>query len=50
MDMSIDDRDEYALEAEARLKAPLEWESTAKYKIIDLKESQYDEALRLIKV
>ncbi|XP_017763607.1 PREDICTED: uncharacterized protein LOC108553280 [Eufriesea mexicana] len=45
----IEEKDEFALEAEARMKAPLEWDSTAKCKILDLKESQYDEALHLIK-
>lgn len=46
----MEEKDEYALEAEARMKAPLEWYSSAKCKILDLKEPQYDKALRLIKV
>ena len=46
----MEEKDEYALEAEARMKAPLEWYSSAKCKILDLREPQYDEALRLIKV
>ncbi|CAD1475091.1 unnamed protein product, partial [Heterotrigona itama] len=50
MNVMTEERDEYALEAEARMKAPLEWYSSAKCKILDLKEPQYDEALRLIKV
>lgn len=46
----IEEKDEYALEVETRMKASLEWDSLAKCKILDLKEPQYDEALRLIKV
>lgn len=38
------------IEMEARMYAPLEWDSPAICKIQDLKESQYEEALRLIKV
>ncbi|CAK9831365.1 hypothetical protein ANTRET_LOCUS8370 [Anthophora retusa] len=47
--MDIEDKDDYALEVETRMKAPLQWSSQPKYKIIDLKETHYDEALRLIK-
>ncbi|KAK1127747.1 hypothetical protein K0M31_003235 [Melipona bicolor] len=50
MDVMMEVKDEEALGAEARMKAPLEWYSSAKCKILDLKEPQYDEALRLIKV
>lgn len=35
---------------EARMYAPLEWDSSAMCKIQDLKEAQFEEALRLIKV
>jgi len=38
------------IEMEARMYAPLEWDSPAICKIQDLKEAHYDEALRLIKV
>lgn len=38
------------IEMEARMYAPLEWDSPEICKIQDLKEAQYDEALRLIKV
>ncbi|XP_018045213.1 PREDICTED: uncharacterized protein LOC108685085 [Atta colombica] len=37
------------IEMEARMYAPLEWDSPAICKIQDLKEAHYDEALRLIK-
>ncbi|KYN40646.1 hypothetical protein ALC56_04955 [Trachymyrmex septentrionalis] len=37
------------VEMEARMYAPLEWDSPAICKIQDLKEAHYDEALRLIK-
>ncbi|XP_034183318.2 uncharacterized protein LOC117605751 [Osmia lignaria lignaria] len=46
MDFNEDDR---AVEMEARMLAPLEWESTANCKIIDLREPLYNEVLRLIK-
>lgn len=42
--------DEFTVEMEARMYAPLEWDSPAICKIQDLKETQYEEALRLIKV
>lgn len=38
------------IEMEARMYAPLEWDSPAICKIQDLKEAHYEEALRLIKV
>lgn len=38
------------IEMEARMYAPLEWDSQAACKIQDLKEAKYEEALRLIKV
>ncbi|CAL7951583.1 unnamed protein product [Xylocopa violacea] len=44
-----DEKDEFALEMDIRMKAPLEWDSSARCKIFDLKEPHYDEALRLIK-
>ena len=50
MNVMVEEKDEYAIEVEARMKAPLEWYSSAKCKILDLKEQHYDEALRLIKV
>ncbi|XP_011640442.1 uncharacterized protein LOC105429273 [Pogonomyrmex barbatus] len=42
-------KDEFTIEIEARMYAPLEWDSPAICKIQDLKEAQYEEALRLIK-
>lgn len=48
--MNNEEKDESTVEAEARMHAPLEWDSLAICKIQDLKESQYEEALRLIKV
>ncbi|XP_050485083.1 uncharacterized protein LOC126870930 [Bombus huntii] len=45
----IEEKDEFALAVETRMKAPLEWHSSAECRISDLRESQYDEALRLIK-
>ncbi|XP_076377900.1 uncharacterized protein LOC143259458 [Megalopta genalis] len=41
--------DEFSLQVEARMKTPLVWDSPANCTIQDLKESQYDEVLRLIK-
>jgi len=38
------------IDIEARMYAPLEWDSSEICKIQDLKEAQYGEALRLIKV
>lgn len=38
------------IEMEARMYAPLVWDSAAICKIQDLKEAQFEEALRLIKV
>lgn len=46
----LDEKDDRALEIEARMKAPLEWDSPENCKILDLKETQYGETLRLIKV
>lgn len=48
--MDFEEQDEYSLEVESRMKAPLVWDSPANCKIQDLHEPQYDEALRLIKV
>jgi len=42
--------EEFTVEMENRMHAPLEWYSPPVCKIQDLKEAQYDEALRLIKV
>lgn len=51
MEMDVtEEKDEFALGVETRMKAPLEWHSSAECRILDLRESQYDEALRLIKV
>ncbi|XP_078050771.1 uncharacterized protein LOC144477157 [Augochlora pura] len=44
-----DETDEFSLQVDARMKAPLVWNSLANCTIQDLKESQYDEVLRLIK-
>jgi len=38
------------IEMEARMYTPLEWDSPAICRIQDLKEAQYEETLRLIKV
>lgn len=48
--MEEERKDESILEMEARMYAPLQWESYAPCKIQDLKAEQYEEALRLIKV
>lgn len=48
--MNEEKQDEFTIEMEARMLAPLEWESDAPCKIQDLKEAQYEEALSLIKV
>lgn len=45
-----EEKKEELIEMEARMYAPLEWDSPAICKIQDLKEAQYEEALRLIKV
>lgn len=51
MEMDVtEEKDEFALGVETRMKAPLEWHSSVECRISDLRESQYDEALRLIKV
>ncbi|XP_011689090.1 PREDICTED: uncharacterized protein LOC105450781 isoform X2 [Wasmannia auropunctata] len=46
--MAEEKKNDY-IEIEARMYAPLEWDSPAICKIQDLKEAQYEEALRLIK-
>lgn len=48
--MEVKKKDELMLEMEARMYAPLQWESLALCRIQDLKAAQYEEALRLIKV
>lgn len=50
MVMDEEKEDKFVIEMEARMYAPLEWDSPAICKIQDLKEVQYEEALRLIKV
>lgn len=50
MIMDEEKKDRFTVEMEARMYAPLEWESPAICKIQDLKEAQYEEVLRLIKV
>ncbi|XP_011258173.1 uncharacterized protein LOC105252488 [Camponotus floridanus] len=49
MIMDEEKKDKFTVEMEARMYAPLEWESPAICKIQDLKEAQYEEVLRLIK-
>ncbi|XP_029174494.1 uncharacterized protein LOC114943073 [Nylanderia fulva] len=49
MIMNEEKKDTFTIEMEARMYAPLEWDSPAICKIQDLKEAQYEEALRLIK-
>lgn len=44
------EKDQQAQEAEARMYAPLDWDSPASCRIEDLTEPRFDEALRLIKV
>lgn len=48
--MNEENKNEFTIEMETRMYAPLEWDSLATCKIQDLKEAQYEEALRLIKV
>lgn len=48
--MDEEKKEEFMIRMEARMYAPLEWDSPAICKIQDLKEAQYEEALRLIKV
>lgn len=48
--MDEEKKDEFMIRMETRMYAPLEWDSPAICKIQDLKEVQYEEALRLIKV
>ncbi|XP_076618901.1 uncharacterized protein LOC143340608 [Colletes latitarsis] len=45
----LGEKDELTLQMEARMKAPLVWDSPDNCEIKDLQEPQYDEALRLIK-
>ncbi|XP_054014696.1 uncharacterized protein LOC128895795 [Hylaeus anthracinus] len=45
----LDEKDEQTLQTEARLKAPLVWDSPENCAIKDLHQTRYDEALRLIK-
>ncbi|XP_076279073.1 uncharacterized protein LOC143208487 [Lasioglossum baleicum] len=47
--MDDDQKDEFSLQVEARMKAPLVWDSSSSCIIQDLLEPQYDEVLRLIK-
>ncbi|KAG7212178.1 hypothetical protein KM043_012518 [Ampulex compressa] len=47
--MDVEEKDERVLQMEARMYAPLEWDSPATCRIQDLKEAQYEEALRLLK-
>ncbi|XP_070155141.1 uncharacterized protein [Polyergus mexicanus] len=47
--MDEEKEDKFMIEMEGRMYAPLEWDSPAICKIQDLKEAQYEEALRLIK-
>lgn len=48
--MNEEKNDKFTVKMEAKMYAPLEWESPAICKIQDLKEAQYKEVLRLIKV
>lgn len=48
--MEEEKQSDLMLEMEARMYAPLQWESLAPCKIQDLKAAQYEEALCLIKV
>jgi len=48
--MDEDMEEEFTIEMEQRMHAPLEWDSPPICKMQDLKEAQYEEALRLIKV
>lgn len=48
--MDKESEDRFTSEMEARMYAPLEWDSPVTCKIQDLKEAQYEEVLRLIKV
>ncbi|XP_072761054.1 uncharacterized protein [Anoplolepis gracilipes] len=47
--MDEEKNDKFTVGMEARMYAPLEWDSPAICKIQDLKEAQYEETLRLIK-
>ena len=44
------EKDEVAMAMQSRIESPIQWDSPKFAKIIDLKETHYDEVLRLIKV
>lgn len=44
------EREEFRMNMQEKISAPLEWTGTESCKIIDLREQYYEKVLRLIKV